>query len=115
MFDALICLRAETSHKINSWWKKDTGKVYEGAADPGVISVKAIYNYYKKHGYKTIVMGASFRNTSEIKELAGVDFLTISPALLAELQASTDKLEQKLSVKAGMGGDKRDIVTDLCR
>lgn len=59
--------------------------------------MQGIYNYYKKHGYNTIVMGASFRNTGEIEELAGCDFLTISPALLGELQGSDKKLERKLS------------------
>lgn len=81
--------------RILDWYKantKDEAKVksFVGAADPGVVSVKAIYNYYKKFGYSTIVMGASFRNVEEIKSLAGVDYLTISPNLLAELQESSD-------------------------
>ncbi|KAG1445301.1 hypothetical protein G6F56_009964 [Rhizopus delemar] len=83
--------------RILDWYKKSTGENYTGAADPGVQSVSKIYNYYKKFGYKTIVMGASFRNTGEIEELAGCDFLTISPALLAELQKDQKKLERKLS------------------
>ncbi|KAI8816257.1 uncharacterized protein EV422DRAFT_546781 [Fimicolochytrium jonesii] len=83
--------------RILDWHKKATGKTYTGAEDPGVQSVTQIYNYYKKHGYKTIVMGASFRNTSEIEELTGCDFLTISPTLLAELQNSDKKLEPKLN------------------
>jgi transaldolase len=82
--------------RILDWYKKDTGKDYAGAEDPGVISVTTIYNYYKKFGYKTQVMGASFRNTGEIKELAGSDLLTIAPKLLAELEADTSKLERKL-------------------
>ncbi|KAG2004873.1 TAL1, variant 2 [Coprinopsis cinerea AmutBmut pab1-1] len=82
--------------RILDWYKKTTGKNYEGDDDPGVKSVKRIFNYYKQHGYKTIVMGASFRNTGEIKALAGVDFLTISPALLEELKNSTDPVPKKL-------------------
>jgi transaldolase len=83
--------------RILDWHKASTGKDYQGAEDPGVISVKAIYNYYKKYGYKTEVMGASFRNKGEIIELAGCDLLTISPPLLAELAASEDPIEEKLS------------------
>jgi transaldolase len=64
--------------RILDWYKAHTGKTYAKEEDPGVESVKAIYNYYKKFGYKTIVMGASFRNVGEITELAGVDYLTIS-------------------------------------
>ncbi|KIL56428.1 hypothetical protein M378DRAFT_194344 [Amanita muscaria Koide BX008] len=82
--------------RILDWYKKSTGKNYEGDEDPGVQSVKKIYNYYKQHGYKTIVMGASFRNTGEIKALAGVDFLTIAPALLEELKKSTAPVPRKL-------------------
>ena len=70
--------------RILDWYKKDTGRDYYGAEDPGVKSVTKIYNYYKKFGYKTVVMGASFRNIGEITELAGSDLLTISPQLLAE-------------------------------
>lgn len=76
--------------RILDWHKASTGKEYQGADDPGVQSVRAIYNYYKKFGYQTEVMGASFRNRGEILALAGCDLLTISPTLLAELQASTD-------------------------
>jgi transaldolase len=83
--------------RILDWYKKSTGKdSYAATEDPGVVSVTTIYNYYKKFGYKTEVMGASFRNLGEIIELAGCDLLTISPALLAELQASTDNLPRKL-------------------
>ncbi|KAG6812832.1 sedoheptulose-7-phosphate:D-glyceraldehyde-3- phosphate transaldolase [Tricholoma furcatifolium] len=82
--------------RILDWYKKSTGKNYEGDEDPGVISVTKIFNYYKQHGYKTIVMGASFRNTGEIKALAGVDYLTISPALLEELKSSTAPVPKKL-------------------
>ena len=82
--------------RILDWYKKDTGKEYVGADDPGVKSVTRIYNYYKKFGFKTQVMGASFRNTGEIIELAGCDLLTISPNLLAELEAAQGELERKL-------------------
>jgi transaldolase len=82
--------------RILDWYKKSTGKTYEGDDDPGVQSVKTIFNYYKQHGYKTIVMGASFRNIGEIKALAGVDFLTISPSLLEELKKSTEPVPKKL-------------------
>lgn len=87
--------------RILDWYKKSTGKTDYGAMDdPGVVSVTKIYNYYKKHGYNTIVMGASFRNTDEIKGLAGVDFLTISPGLLQQLQDDSSELKQVLSVDA---------------
>ncbi|KAL4081175.1 transaldolase [Scleroderma citrinum] len=86
--------------RILDYYKKATGKNYEGDEDPGVISVKKIFNYYKQYGYNTIVMGASFRNTGEIKALAGVDFLTISPALLEELKKSTDPVPKRLDAQA---------------
>ncbi|KAK9324855.1 hypothetical protein V1517DRAFT_21243 [Lipomyces orientalis] len=82
--------------RILDWYKASTGKTYTGGDDPGVLSVQKIFNYYKKFGYNTIVMGASFRNTGEIKELAGVDFLTIAPALLEELYNSHDPVPKKL-------------------
>lgn len=82
--------------RILDWYKKNTDLNYEGANDPGVKSVTRIYNYYKKFGFKTEVMGASFRNAGEILELAGCDLLTISPKLLAELEAAGGKLERKL-------------------
>jgi len=86
--------------RILDWYKKDTGKDYHGAEDPGVISVTNVYNYYKKFGYKTQVMGASFRNIGEITELAGCDLLTISPQLLAELEATAGDLPRKLDPEA---------------
>jgi transaldolase len=83
--------------RILDWYKKDTGRdSYAPAEDPGVLSVTEIYNYYKKFGYKTEVMGASFRNVGEITELAGSDLLTIAPSLLAELQATEAELPRKL-------------------
>ncbi|MFM7372416.1 MAG: transaldolase family protein, partial [Sphaerospermopsis kisseleviana] len=83
--------------RILDWYKKDTGRdSYPSAEDPGVLSVTKIYNYYKKFGYKTEVMGASFRNIGEITELAGCDLLTISPGLLSELQNTVGELPRKL-------------------
>jgi transaldolase len=80
--------------RILDWFKKSTGQDFVGADDPGVQSVTQIYNYYKHFGYTTEVMGASFRNKGEITELAGCDLLTISPGLLAELQASTEPADR---------------------
>lgn len=85
--------------RILDWYKQYTGKdSYEAADDPGVISVSRIYNYYKEHGYNTVVMGASFRNTGEILELAGCDRLTISPQLLEELSQTPGDIVQKLTL-----------------
>ncbi len=82
--------------RILDWYKKDTGKDFHGAEDPGVQSVTTIYNYFKKFGYKTVVMGASFRNIGEIQELAGCDLLTISPKLIEELESNQGDLQRKL-------------------
>lgn len=94
--EAHVTLISPFVGRILDWYKKDTGKDYQGADDPGVQSVTQIYDYYKKFDYKTQVMGASFRNTSEITELAGVDLLTISPKLLEELEATQGELPRKL-------------------
>ena len=83
--------------RILDWYKKSTGEEYTAETDPGVVSVTEIYNYYKQHGYKTVVMGASFRNIGEIEQLAGCDRLTIAPALLGELEKDTGTLERKLT------------------
>jgi transaldolase len=83
--------------RIMDWYKAKEKKDFAPAEDPGAISVKEIYSYYKKFGYATEVMGASFRNVGEIQELAGCDLLTISPQLLGELQKSTAPLARKLS------------------
>ncbi len=84
--------------RILDWHNANSeGQDFEGDKDPGVISVKAIYNYYKKFGYKTEVMGASFRNKGEIIALAGCDLLTIAPKLLAELAASEESFDAKLT------------------
>ena len=86
--------------RIYDWYKKSTGIAYEPAEDPGVQSVKRIYNYYRKFGYTTEVMGASFRNTGQILELAGCDLLTISPDLLQQLADTEGKIERKLSAES---------------
>jgi transaldolase len=103
MHQAVACVEAKVTlispfvGRILDWYKHSTGKDYKGADDPGVQSVTAIYNYFKKFGYKTVVMGASFRNISEITELAGCDLLTISPKLLEELDSTQGELKRKLS------------------
>jgi transaldolase len=88
--------------RILDWHKKAAGRDFEGAEDPGVQSVARIYNHYKAHGYATIVMGASFRNTGEITELAGCDRLTISPALLEKLAGSAAPVPRKLDAAAAV-------------
>ena len=95
--------------RILDWHKKETGKDYQGDEDPGVISVRSIYNYYKKFGYKTEVMGASFRNKGEILALAGCDLLTISPGLLAELQASEEPVTPRLTAEEAAACDHQKI------
>jgi len=87
-------------------------KTFAPKEDPGVISVTKIFNYYKKFDYKTVVMGASFRNTGEVLALAGCDLLTISPKLLAELEASTETVEPSLSVEAASKTDLEKINMD---
>ena len=91
--------------RIYDWYKAANKRDYVGAEDPGVQSVTAIYNYYKKFGYQTEVMGASFRNPGEITELAGCDLLTISPALLATLAASSEPLTRKLDPQTAQAAD----------
>ena len=95
--------------RIYDWFKKSTGKEYVGAEDPGVKSVRQIYAYYKKFGYATQVMGASFRNMGQILELAGCDLLTISPNLLGELQGSSVVVVQKLEAAQA----KKDPISKL--
>ena len=95
--DAGVTLISPFVGRIIDWYKKDTGKDFHGADDPGVQSVTRIYNYFKKFGYKTVVMGASFRNIGEICELAGCDLLTISPQLLGELESTQAELPRRLS------------------
>ncbi|MEM9482401.1 MAG: transaldolase [Cyanobacteria bacterium P01_F01_bin.116] len=99
--------------RILDWYKKDTGREsYPPSEDPGVLSVAEIFNYYKKFGYTTEVMGASFRNTDELKELAGCDLLTISPKLLAQLDEVTAELPRKLSADVATGLEIQKISVD---
>jgi len=98
--------------RIYDWFKKSEGRDYEGAEDPGVQSVTEIYNYYKKFGYQTEVMGASFRNVGQITELAGCDLLTISPKLLEVLQSTEEPIKQKLDASVAKGMDIAKIHCD---
>ena len=118
LHQAIACAEAKVTlispfvGRILDWYKKETGRdSYPSTEDPGVLSVTKIYNYYKKFGYKTEVMGASFRNLGEITELAGCDLLTISPKLLGELQATIGELPRKLDGEkaATMSIDKISI------
>ncbi len=98
--------------RIYDWYKANTGKDYQGADDPGVKSVTQIYNYYKKFGYETEVMGANFRNTSQIVHLAGCDLLTISPYLLEELSKTFEPVTRKLSPEIAKASDAEIITLD---
>ncbi len=109
MHQAVACAEAKVTlvspfvGRILDWYKADSGKDFKGPEDPGVQSVTHIYNYFKHFGYKTQVMGASFRNTGEIVELAGCDLLTISPKLLAELNQQQGQLKRKLNPEKAKG------------
>jgi transaldolase len=103
--------------RIYDWYKKAAGPEWDevkngGANDPGVKSVRHIYAYYKKFGYKTEVMGASFRTVSQITELAGCDLLTISPDLLKKLADSNDRVERKLSPENAKNENVEKIAVD---
>ena len=121
MHQAVACAEAKVTlispfvGRILDWYKADTGKDYKGAEDPGVQSVTAIYDYYKKFDYKTVVMGASFRNIGEITELAGCDLLTIAPKLLAELDATTAELPRKLDPKTAQASKAEKITLDKAK
>jgi transaldolase len=110
--DAGVTLVSPFVGRILDWYKKDTGKDFHGADDPGVQSVTKVYDYYKKFGYKTLVMGASFRNIGEITELAGSDLLTISPQLLAELESTQADLPRKLDPQTAQKFPIEKIVVD---
>jgi transaldolase len=118
LHQAIACAEAKVTlispfvGRILDWYKKDTGKDYTPAEDPGVHSVTAIYNYYKKYGYKTQVMGASFRNIGEITELAGCDLLTIAPKLLAELDSKEGDLPLKLDASKAAAMDIEKLTID---
>ena len=118
MAQAVACAEAKVQlispfvGRILDWWKAATKKDYAPAEDPGVVSVTQIYNYYKKFGHQTEVMGASFRNKGEITELAGCDLLTISPTLLAELAACTEPLVKKLDASAAQALTLKQVHLD---
>ncbi|EDK45209.1 transaldolase [Acetobacter pasteurianus] len=103
--EAKVTLISPFVGRILDWYKASTGETYTAETDPGVKSVRAIYNYYKKYDYKTIVMGASFRNTGEIYALAGCDFLTIAPKLLEELYNSDQEVKPHLNVESAKASD----------
>jgi transaldolase len=116
--EANVTLISPFVGRILDWYLKSTGRTsYPSAEDPGVLSVTRIYNYYKKHGHKTEVMGASFRNIGEITELAGCDLLTIAPKLLAELEASEGALPRKLDPAAASdrGEDRIEMNEQIFR
>jgi transaldolase len=110
--DAGVRLISPFVGRIYDYYKATTGKEYAGAADPGVQSVNKIYDYYKKFGYETQVMGASFRNIGQITELAGCDLLTISPELLQELADSDATLERKLDPETAKAADIERLDVD---
>ena len=119
MHQAVACAEANVQlispfvGRILDWYKKAEGKdSYPPTEDPGVVSVTKIYNYYKKHGHKTEVMGASFRNLGEITELAGCDLLTIAPNFLGELQATQGTLVRKLDPKRAATMDLPKLTFD---
>ena len=118
LVQAVACAEAKATlispfvGRILDWHKKSAGRDFAPAEDPGVLSVKEIYAYYKKFGYATEVMGASFRNVGEILELAGCDLLTISPQLLGELQKGTAPLARKLSPEMARDSKMEKIPLD---
>ncbi|MDJ0844456.1 transaldolase [Crocosphaera sp.] len=118
MHQAVACAEANVTlispfvGRILDWYKKETGKEYTATEDPGVMSVTSIYNYYKKFGHKTEVMGASFRNIGEICELAGCDLLTISPKLLDQLNSTEEGLPRKLDPEVAAKMDIEKIAMD---
>ncbi|MEL4894152.1 transaldolase [Crocosphaera sp. Alani8] len=118
MHQAVACAEANVTlispfvGRILDWYKKETGKEYVPTEDPGVLSVTSIYNYYKKFGHKTEVMGASFRNIGEICELAGCDLLTISPKLLEQLKSTEETLPRKLDPEVASKMDIEKIAMD---
>ncbi|MBD0336599.1 MAG: transaldolase [Cyanobacteria bacterium Co-bin13] len=110
--EAGITLISPFVGRILDWYVKETGQDYTAQEDPGVVSVTSIYNYYKKFGYKTEVMGASFRNVGEIRELAGSDLLTISPKLLDQLNSTEAELTRKLDPEKAASMDIERISLD---
>lgn len=112
--EAKVTLISPFVGRIMDWYKASTGKTYDAESDPGVISVRSIFNYYKKFDYNTIVMGASFRNTGEIKALAGCDYLTVAPKLLEELMNSDEAVPKILDATSAKAEalDKVSYVDD---
>ncbi|EAR61573.1 transaldolase [Oceanospirillum sp. MED92] len=110
--DAGVYLISPFVGRILDWFKANEEGDFTGANDPGVQSVSGIYNYYKANDYNTIVMGASFRNISEIQELAGCDRLTIAPALMQELEDSADELPTKLSADSAASDQGRLVLNE---
>jgi transaldolase len=110
--DAGVTLISPFVGRILDWYKKENNRDYKGSEDPGVQSVTRIYSYFKKFGYKTVVMGASFRNIGEIIELAGCDLLTISPNLLHELESTEGELVRKLDPEKAKSSDAERIAID---
>lgn len=104
--DAGVFLISPFVGRILDWHKNNSAEAFTAENDPGVASVKKIYGYYKDHGYRTVVMGASFRNIGQIEELAGCDRLTISPTLLDELSLDLAKLERKLHPSKSSGSER---------
>jgi transaldolase len=119
MAQAIACAEAKVTlispfvGRILDWYvaSNPNKKSYEPLEDPGVVSVTNIYNYYKKFGYGTVVMGASFRNVGEVTALAGCDLLTISPGLLAQLEGSTDPVPRRLCPETAQAIDGIDKVS----
>ncbi len=119
MHQAVACAEAGVTlvspfvGRILDWFKKDSGRdSYEPHEDPGVVSVTSIYNYYKRHGHETEVMGASFRNLGELTELAGCDLLTIAPKFLEVLQNTVAELPKKLDAEAARGMEIAKVPMD---
>lgn len=110
--DARVRLISPFVGRIYDWYRKSTGQEYRGADDPGVQSVRNIYTYYRKFGYATEVMGASFRNTAQIVALAGCDLLTISPELLQQLAESDAPVMRRLSREAAASAELKKITLD---
>merc|ERR1712088_1280891 len=110
--EAKVTLISPFVGRIMDWYKAKHSKTYEAEEDPGVLSVRKIYNYYKKHNYQTVVMGASFRNTGEVLALAGCDLLTISPKLLAELDNMSQDCPTKLSAELASATESSLLTLD---
>ena len=110
--EAKVFLISPFVGRIMDWYAKAEGKTYAPEEDPGVRSVTDIFHYYKKFGYKTVVMGASFRNTGEIEQLAGCDRITISPHLLEQLQQDTGNLPLRLDARESLHKSIKKMVLD---